>query len=112
MATKNTERAIIIGGRLRQAITDAGLNNSELARRTGVQRRTIVRIANGHNEPDSGTLEKLAKAVGKSLDYFSVSGPALASPRVVEAVNDLYQALLDDLREEIGSPARPKVGAL
>lgn len=109
MPVKGSERAIIIGGRIRQAITDASINNSELARRTGIQRRTIVRIANGHNEPDSETLEKIAVATGKTLGYFAIESGA-ASPRVVEAVHGLYAALLDDLRQEIALPlTRQKV---
>lgn len=103
LATKNTERAIIIGGRVRRAITEAGLNNSELARRTGLTRKTIVRIANGQNEPDNGTLEKIAREVGKTMNYFAVDGGPAASPRVVEAVHSLYTALLEDLREEIAA---------
>lgn len=108
MAQKNTERAIIIGGRVRRAIADAGINNSELARRTGLQRRTIVRLANGHNEPDSGTLEKIARATGKTLDYFAVDGGPSASPRVVEAVHSLYTALIEDLRDEIAAADRDR----
>lgn len=111
LATKNTERAIIIGGRVRSAIVDAGINNSELARRTGLQRRTVVRIANGHNEPDNGTLERIARATGKSLDFFAVQSATAASPRVVELVNDLYIALLEDVRETIAADTREAVGA-
>jgi transcriptional regulator with XRE-family HTH domain len=103
LGAKNTERAIIVGGRVRRAIADAGINNSELARRTGLQRRTIVRIANGHNEPDNATLEKIARGTGKSLDYFAVDGGPVSSPRVVEAVHSLYVALLEDLRDEIAA---------
>lgn len=109
MATKNTERAIIIGARVRRAIVEAGINNSELARRAGIQRRTVVRIAHGHNEPDNGTLEKIARATGKRLDYFAVDSATTASPRVVEAVHGLYTALLDDLRDTIAAESRPEM---
>lgn len=109
MAAKETERAIIIGGRVRRAITEAGINNSELARRTGLPRRTIVRIANGHNEPDNGTLEKIARGTGKTLNYFAVDTVPLASPRVVEAVHGLYTALLEDLRDAIAASDADRV---
>jgi transcriptional regulator with XRE-family HTH domain len=102
LAAKTTDRAIIIAARVREAIQDAGINNSELARRTGLQRRTIVRIANGHNEPDTETLEKIAQGTGKTLDFFAVTGRG-PSPRVVEALNDFYAVLLADLRETIAA---------
>lgn len=103
---------MVVGSRIRQAVEEAKINNSELARRTGIQRRTIVRLANGHNEPDQGTLEKIARATGKSLNFFAVDSGAAPSPRVVEAVNGLYLALLQDLREEIGSPLRDDLMAV
>jgi transcriptional regulator with XRE-family HTH domain len=109
LGTKNTERAIIIGGRVRKAVTEAGINNSELARRSGLQRRTIVRIANGHNEPDNRTLERIAAATGKTMNFFAISPGSTASPRIVEAVHNLYTALLEDLRDEIAAPDREKV---
>lgn len=104
---KTTERAVIIGGRVRQAVAEAGINNSELARRTGLQRRTIVRLANGHNEPDTETLEKIATATGKSLNFFAIGDPG-PSAKIVEAVSALYSALLEDVRETIASEARPR----
>jgi transcriptional regulator with XRE-family HTH domain len=108
LAVKSTERAIIIGGRVRRAIAEAGINNSELARRAELPRRTIVRIANGHNEPDNATLEKIARATGKTLNYFAVDAGPSASPRVVEAVHNLYVALLEDLRDEIAAADRSR----
>lgn len=108
MAGKSTERAIVTGARVRQAIQDAGINNSELARRTGLPRRTIVRVANGHNEPDSATLEKIATGTGKTLDYFAIDA-SVASPRVVEAVQQLYLALLDDVKLAIAVDSQKKI---
>lgn len=100
MSSKLTERARLIGERVAAARDEAGLNNSSLAVAAGLPRRTIVRITNGRNEPEAETLEKIARATGKSLDYFRLD-LAPASVRVRAAAEDLVMALVEELRAEI-----------
>jgi transcriptional regulator with XRE-family HTH domain len=52
-----------IGERIRSVREEHGVNQSELARRSGVARNTINRIEHGHRIPSSETLEKLAMAL-------------------------------------------------
>lgn len=96
------ERSVFLAQRVCQARDEAGLSNAELARRAGLPRRTIVRITNGANKAriQQETIEKIAGATGKPISFFSFT-PGGASPRVAEAVETLYAALLADLRQEL-----------
>lgn len=91
-------RGELLASRIREARDAAGLSNSELARRSDVPRRTIVRITNGQNKsrvnPD--TLEAIASATGVQVSFFSDP-----SSRVVAAAELLVAALIDELRDTI-----------
>jgi DNA-binding XRE family transcriptional regulator len=43
----------------------AGLSQAELARRAGVRPETLNRIERGRNTPDTATLAKISRALGK-----------------------------------------------
>ena len=98
MATKSTERAKITGLRVCEARDAAGLNNTTLAIATGIPRRTIVRTANGHNEPDLETLERIANATRKPLSYFQVDRPR---PDLSAAVESLVDVLVAEVRSKL-----------
>lgn len=98
LPTKSTERAKIIGLRVSAARDEAGLNNSTLALAAGLPRRTIVRIANGHNAADVSTLERIAVATRKPLSYFQIDRPRADLGLAVE---NLVDALMDDLRGKL-----------
>lgn len=60
--------------RLREARTDAGLTQLELAERVGVSRKTINTVENGVFIPSTLLALKLARALGKSVeDLFELS---------------------------------------
>lgn len=103
LATKTTERAQVIGLRVCEARDEAGLNNTSLALATGLPRRTIVRVANGRNEADTGTLERIANATGKPLDFFRVDAPPAPSDGLKVAAENLVVALMAELRSEFAS---------
>lgn len=55
-----------IGADIREARTSLGLTQHELAAKAKVSRPTIARVETGSNI-STGTLEKVAKALGKRL---------------------------------------------
>jgi len=57
-----------IGVILRQAREDAGLTQEELADRVGTQKTAISRIENHAEDIKLSTIQKVAKALGKSLE--------------------------------------------
>lgn len=91
-------RAELLALRVREARDSAGLTNRSLAEKSGVPRRTIVRITNGHNKSrvNPETLEAIADATGVSTAFF-----AEPSSRVVAAAELLVAALVDELRDAI-----------
>lgn len=100
---KSTERAQVIGLRVREARDEAGLNNTSLAAATGLPRRTIVRVANGRNEADTATLERIATATGKPLDFFRVDSAPAPSDGLKAAAENLVHALMAELRQELAT---------
>lgn len=92
-------RAELLALRVCEARDSAGLTNRALAEKSGVPRRTIVRITNGHNKSrvNPETLEAIAEATGVSVAFF-----AEPSTRVVAAAELLVAALVDELRDAIG----------
>ena len=63
--------------RLREARTEAGLTQLELAERVGVSRKTINTVENGVFIPSTLLALKLARALGKSVeDLFGLSDDA------------------------------------
>ncbi|HWR59139.1 MAG TPA: helix-turn-helix transcriptional regulator [Thermodesulfovibrionales bacterium] len=57
-----------IGVILRQAREEAGLTQEELAGRVGTQKTAISRIENHAEDIKLSTIQKVAKALGKSLE--------------------------------------------
>jgi DNA-binding XRE family transcriptional regulator len=57
-----------IGVILREAREEAGLTQEELADRVGTQKTAISRIENHAEDIKLSTIQKVAKALGKSLD--------------------------------------------
>lgn len=58
-----------MGTRVREIREQSGMSQEELAYKAGVCRATISAIENNpHKKPTVRTLEKLAKALGVSLD--------------------------------------------
>lgn len=93
-----TTRSELLALRVCEARDAAGLTNRELAIRSGVPRRTIVRITNGHNKSriNTETLEAIAQATGLPVSFFSDP-----SSRVLAAAELLVAALVDELRSTL-----------
>lgn len=60
----NYERVALTKDRLREAMRDAGMTQSDLARATGLNRATISRYLSGEVEPRQEAAHKLAVALG------------------------------------------------
>ncbi|HVS86451.1 MAG TPA: helix-turn-helix transcriptional regulator [Gaiellaceae bacterium] len=108
---KTSNRAASVGALVCEARDEAGLNNSSLAREAGLERRTIVRITNGQNEPDLETLERIARATKKPLDFFRVDQgePSVA---LRAAAENLVEVLVEQAREAIRQAAAEAVAEI
>jgi len=60
----------IVGARIRAARESASLSQQELSRRSGIAQESLSRIETGRRDPRLGTLRRLAKGLGLSLDQF------------------------------------------
>lgn len=60
----------MIGERIKQARTAAGLSLRELAEKTGVSAMAISKYETGKSTPSSGVLLALSKALGVPVEYF------------------------------------------
>jgi len=60
----------MIGERIKQARTAAGLSTRELAEKAGVSAMAISKYERGESAPSSRVLLELAKALGVRIDYF------------------------------------------
>lgn len=68
----------LAAARLRRKMT-----SKQLAEQTGLSPVTITRLENGQNEPDRTTLEKIAKAVGYPVEFFTLPDPPELSTSMV-----------------------------
>jgi len=60
-----------LGTRILLARRENSINQTELAKKAGLQPSYISQIESGKRTPTFKNLQKIAKALGKSLDYFS-----------------------------------------
>lgn len=74
----------LVGRRVRDRRTDAGLSVAELARRSGVARATLTQLEAGEGNPTLGTLYALANTLGAPLSDL-IGEPGQATARVVRA---------------------------
>jgi len=74
---------------VREWITEAGLSVTEVARRAGVSRTTIMRIQNGTVSPSVSTLTELAIACGRHLE---VTTRPLSDPNAAQAARYLLES--------------------
>lgn len=98
LATKSTERAVLVGLRIAEARDNAGHNNSSLARATGIDRSNLRNLIAGRNEASLRTLEKIATATRKPLSFFQVDR---SRADLGVAVENLVDALMEDVRAKL-----------
>lgn len=67
LSVDDTERKRA-GARLRMVREDLGLSQLELSRRTGIAQESLSRIETGRRDPRLGTLQRLARGMGLSLE--------------------------------------------
>nr|DAG77163.1 MAG TPA: Repressor protein CI [Caudoviricetes sp.] len=56
--------------KLKIALLQSGLNQVSLAKKLGIQAGSVSKWMTGENNPKISTLEKIAAATGKSVNYF------------------------------------------
>ncbi|MCE5269057.1 MAG: helix-turn-helix domain-containing protein [Planctomycetaceae bacterium] len=103
---------------LLRLMASAGLSIQDVARRTGVDDRTIRGIARGSQKPHANTLHRLAVGLGVKVDEFFVDPTQLlyrrfdreTNPRVAEALDErpeLFEhwteADFDELHSRVGA---------
>jgi transcriptional regulator with XRE-family HTH domain len=59
----------LIGKRILQLLESKNMSQRDLAEKTGVQEATISRYVNGHRNPQSEILSKIAQALNTTSDY-------------------------------------------
>ena len=67
LSVDDTERKRT-GARLRTVREDLGLSQLELSRRSGIAQESLSRIETGRRDPRLGTLQRLARGMGLSLE--------------------------------------------
>lgn len=68
---KNKEKdVILLAKKLRMALAELGSNQSEIAKKMGVSKAQISHWVAGDNKPSMESLNKLADALGKPVNYF------------------------------------------
>jgi transcriptional regulator with XRE-family HTH domain len=78
----------LIGRRLRELRTGAGLSLDALAHKSGVSRSNISLIERGQSSPTAVVLDKLATSLGVSVASMFEPGPAPAMPSPLACVAD------------------------
>ncbi len=84
------------GTNLRRIMARLGLTMGQVVERTGLDRRTVKGILDGHNQPHAQTLHRLAEGLGVAVDELFVNPAQLAyrcfdrqtNPVVAEVVEE------------------------
>lgn len=66
-AYDRAERAFQFGERIRRVREDAGITQSELARRMGTNQAVIARLERGGVDPKLSTIDRINRALGTEL---------------------------------------------
>ncbi len=102
---------------LRRLLADRGLSIRQLARRTGLDERTVRGILSGANAPHARTLHRLAEGLGVAADEFFLDPSQLLyrcfdrrTNPVVEEVMQSHQGLFSGWREADFDELHSRVG--
>jgi transcriptional regulator with XRE-family HTH domain len=95
--------AVELVARIRRS---SGLSQTELARRSGVDRSALSAYLHGRRQPSVAALARIAAAAGMELDIFPVHNAAADehAGRVLAQVLELAEALPYRPREELTYP--------
>ena len=67
LSEDDSERKVV-GAKIRAIRESVGLSQMELARRSGMAQESLSRVETGRRDPRLGTLQRLARGMGLSLD--------------------------------------------
>jgi len=76
---ERAERSFVLIGQLLALRLEAGLTQTELAKRSGVRQSEISKIENGRINPTMETLEGLGAALGAQLGFVRIDDASSAS---------------------------------
>jgi transcriptional regulator with XRE-family HTH domain len=104
MSTQADETAAQLLARIREV---TGLSQTELARRSGVDRSVLSAYEHGRRQPSVGALARIAAAAGMELDLAASRNAAAEdhAGRVLAQVLELAEALPYKPRDELTYPA-------
>jgi DNA-binding XRE family transcriptional regulator len=77
---ERAERSFDLIGQLLMLRLEAGLTQTELAKRSGIRQSEISKIENGRINPTMETLEALGEALGVQLAFVPVHAAPSVSP--------------------------------
>lgn len=102
-----------VGGRIREARVAAGMSQRRLSSISGVPQQTITRLETGLIRPRLDTVEKLANALGASMNSLLGATPTALSAQeeqfleVLRAIPaEQHSKLLDWLRSVVEHPPK------
>src|SRR5438045_3254749 len=98
MAVEYRAAAAKVGLRIRKARQDAGLSQDALAAKIRTSRRNILRWEGGYNLPRAEHVREIARATGKTTDYF-LGDDEDEEAALHRVVDDLTRILLDRLQD-------------
>jgi len=108
-----------LGLNIRLARTRARLSQEELARRAGLNRTYLSQVENGHSDPTTSVVARLAEALGVSLADLLPGPPPDPEPAsrfTTDPDECIYPGLLDFLADErarlLMNPTAEEIGIL
>jgi len=95
------ELKMLLASRIKQARTQKGLTQGDLARKTGIHQKAIFKYENGQVLPNADNLKKLVEALEVSTDYLLFEHAEMNGiPKVSEPALYERYLVLESLTEE------------
>ncbi len=85
-----------VGANLKRLTAVAGLSLREVARRAGLDERTVRAVYNGRHRPRGQTLHRLAEGLGAPVDELFVDPARLAYRQFDRATNPVLDEVVED----------------
>ncbi len=106
--SRDDERAVNLGLRLRVARQKSGLSLRELARRLGVSASFLSQIENGKSQPSVATLYSIAQMLEVSIDHLFSPDDTAADEAAVAVVNESDDEPVPDIPTVLGAMKRQR----
>lgn len=87
------------GENLRRLMADRGLSIRQLAKKTGLDERTIRGILSGANRPQARTLHRLAEGLGTTVDELFLDPSQLLYRRFDRQTNPVVEEVMETHKE-------------